>query len=148
MDIRPLVSLVLFTLLASTTCARAPEVVSGSKLASTAFEWNELPSEAKDNGVRRAVLDGSTATLDRLHVHVTTLSPGQSSGEPRRHPQEEVIIVKEGTIEANFDGQTRTVGPGSVMFFASGAVTSLRNAGNAPATYHVVYYYTPLTPKG
>lgn len=139
---------VVFTLLASTTCAKAPEVVGGPKLASSSFEWNELPSEAKDNGVRRAVLDGPTATLDRLHVHATTLNPGQHSGEPRRHLQEEVIIVKEGTVEANFDGQTRTLGPGSVMFFSSGAVTSLRNAGKTPATYHVIYYYTPLTPKG
>jgi threonyl-tRNA synthetase len=32
-------------------------------------------------------------------------------------------------------------------FFASGATTQLRNPGKVPATYTVIYYYTPLTPK-
>jgi XRE family transcriptional regulator, regulator of sulfur utilization len=118
-----------------------------TKLSSTVFQWDRLIAEPKDNGVRRNVLDGPTATLDRLHAHITTLDPGKRSGEPTRHLQEEVIIVREGTIEANFDGQTRTAGPGSVIFFASNAVTFLRNVGTTPATYTVVYYYTPLTPK-
>jgi quercetin dioxygenase-like cupin family protein len=61
--------------------------------------------------------------------------------------QEEVIIVKEGLVEATFDGKTQTAGPGSVFFFAANAVTRLRNAGDGPATYIVLYYHTPLTPK-
>jgi quercetin dioxygenase-like cupin family protein len=85
--------------------------------------------------------------LDKLHCHITTLNPGQTSGEPRRHLQEEVIIIKEGTIEATVDGRKETVGPGSVIFFAANAVTRLRNPGSTPATYTVVYFYTPLTPK-
>ena len=55
--------------------------------------------------------------------------------------------MKEGTVEANFDGQVRTAGPGSVIFFAAHATTFLRNPGATPATYTVIYYYTPLTPK-
>jgi len=117
------------------------------KLSSTVFEWKDLKPETKDNGVRRQVLDGPTATLDRLHAHITTLKPGERSGEPSRHLQEEVIIVREGTVEATYDGHTHTAGPGSVIFFASNAVTSLRNVGHGPATYTVVYYYTPLTPR-
>jgi hypothetical protein len=34
-----------------------------------------------------------------------------------------------------------------VIFFNSHAVTQLRNTGKVPATYTVVYYLTPLTPK-
>lgn len=99
------------------------------------------------NGVRRALFDAPTATVDKAHCHITTLNPGQNSGVPRRHLQEEVIIVKEGLVEATFDGKTQTAGPGSVIFFAANAVTRLRNAGETPATYIVVYYLTPLTPK-
>ena len=58
-----------------------------------------------------------------------------------------MIIVKEGMIEATWDGHTQTAGPGSVIFFASHATTRLRNPGKVPATYTVIYYYTPLTPK-
>ena len=117
-------------------------------LASTVFDWTKLQPTPIPNGERRAVLDSRTATLDKLHCHITTLKPGEVSGEPRLHLQEEIIIIKEGTIEAMFDGNTRTAGPGSIVFFASNATTRLRNIGDGPATYYVVYYYTPLTPKG
>jgi quercetin dioxygenase-like cupin family protein len=116
-------------------------------LASAAYEWEALPVVKTPKGVRRDVFDGPTATLDKAHCHITTLNPGENSGEPRLHLQEEIIIVKEGTVEATFDGKTQTVGPGSIFFFASNAVTRLRNAGDTPATYIVVYYHTPLTPK-
>lgn len=117
------------------------------KLASTVFDWTKLVPAKTANGVRRDVFDGPTMTLDKLHCHITTLNPGANSGEPRRHLQEEVIIVKEGLVEASIDGRTETAGPGSVFFFAANAVTRLRNAGDSPATYIVIYYYTPLTPK-
>ena len=55
--------------------------------------------------------------------------------------------MKEGLLEATFDGKAQTAGPGSVIFFAANAVTRLRNAGDGPATYIVIYYHTPLTPK-
>jgi quercetin dioxygenase-like cupin family protein len=151
---KSLLPIVAVTILGGTSHAQAPAPAPApaasveQKLASKVFAWKELVPEARDNGVRRAVLDGPTATLDRLHAHITTLNPGQKSGEPRLHPQEEVIIVTEGTIEASFDGQTREASAGSVIFFASNAVTFLRNPGPKPATYYVVYYHTPLTPKG
>ena len=50
-------------------------------------------------------------------------------------------------FEVTFDGTTQNAGPGSVIFFASRAVTRLRNVGETPATYYVMYYYTPKTPK-
>lgn len=116
-------------------------------LTSTVYEWDKLPVTPTPKGVRRDVFDGPTATLDKAHCHITTLNPGENSGEPRLHLQEEVIIIKEGLVEATFDGKTQTAGPGSVIFFAANAVTRLRNAGDTPATYIVVYYFTPLTPK-
>jgi len=82
-----------------------------------------------------------------MHCHITTLNPGEKSGEASKHLQEEVIIVRDGTVEAHWDGQSKTSGPGSVIFFAAGASTFLRNAGTTPCTYVVIYYYTPLTPK-
>jgi quercetin dioxygenase-like cupin family protein len=128
--------------------AASPAAGPEPKLGSTVFVSSQLPMEQRPNGTRRAVLDAATATLDRLHAHITTLNPGEKSGEPRLHLQEEVIIVTEGTIIAHFDGQKREAPAGSVIFFQSNAVTYLQNAGPKPATYYVVYYHTPLTPRG
>ncbi|HLX69301.1 MAG TPA: cupin domain-containing protein [Verrucomicrobiae bacterium] len=118
-----------------------------TKLPSTVFDWEKMKVETVTNGVRRTVFDAPTTTLDKIHCHITTLNPGQNSGAPRRHLQEEVIVIKEGLVEATADGHKQTVGPGSVIFFAANAVTCLRNAGDGPATYTVINYYTPLTPK-
>jgi quercetin dioxygenase-like cupin family protein len=117
------------------------------KLVSNLYDWEKLPATPTPKGVRRDVFDGATATVDKMHCHITTLNPGEKSGEPSKHLQEEIIIVKEGSVEANWDGKSKVGGPGSVIFFAAGATTFLRNAGTTPCTYIVVYYYTPLTPK-
>jgi len=135
------------TVMAQTNETNSLGMHNTPKLPSTIFDWEKLKVTPTTNGVRRDVLDGPTATLDKLHCHITTLNPGQTSGEPRRHLQEEVIIVKEGSVEATVDGRVQTVGPGSVIFFAANAVTRLRNAGSGPATYTVVYFLTPLTPR-
>jgi mannose-6-phosphate isomerase-like protein (cupin superfamily) len=128
---------------APATGAAPPE-----KLVSGVFDWDKLAVTPNARGVRRAVFDGSTATLDKLHCHITTLNPGEKSADlPSLHRQEELMVVKEGLVEALWDGKSQTAGPGSVIFFASGATTQLRNAGKTPCTYIVVYYYTPLTPK-
>lgn len=119
-----------------------------AKLTSAVYSWDEMKIEPTQNGERRFLFDGSTTSLDKLHCHISTLNPGERSGEPRLHLQEEVIIVKEGTLEVTYDGEVRTAPAGSVIFFNARAVTALRNIGTTPVTYTVVYYYTPLTPKG
>ena len=117
------------------------------KLSSNLFDWETMAVTPTPKGVRRDVFDGPSATVDKIHCHITTLKPGEKSGEATKHLQEEVIIVKEGRVEANWDGQSKIGGPGSVIFFAAGAHTFLRNAGDTPCTYIVMYYTTPLTPK-
>ena len=129
--------------------AAAPAVASApaGKMVSDVYVWEKIPVTPNAKGVRRAVFDGPTATLDRVHCHITTLNPGEKSGEPSKHVQEEIIIVKEGMVEATWDGQSKIGGPGSVIFFAAGATTALRNAGPTPCTYTVINYYIPAAPK-
>lgn len=131
-------------------CAQTPTTPAPApveKLTSEVYEWEKMTPTTLPTGVRRMVLDGTTTTLDKLHCHISTLNPGEQSNPPTKHLQEEIVIVKEGTLEANWDGHSKTGGPGSVIFLASGATTFLRNPGKVPVTYTVVFYYTPLTPK-
>ena len=135
-----------FNLMAQTPPINTP-AAPDNKLSSAVYDWEKLKPVTVTNGVRRALFDGPTATVDKLHCHITTLNPGEVSSAPHLHLQEEVIVIKEGTIEAFFDGKTQTAGPGSIIFFNAHAVTALRNVGKTPATYTVIYYFTPLTPK-
>ena len=138
-----LFAIIGLTLMAQTpsTNAPAPAPAAPAKMPTTIFDWDQMHVETKPNGERRDVFDAPTTTLDKVHCHITTLKPGENSGAPRLHLQEEIIIVKEGTVEATFDGQTKIVGPGSVIFFAANATTRLRNAGDSPCTYTVINYY-------
>jgi quercetin dioxygenase-like cupin family protein len=64
-----------------------------------------------------------------------------------RHPQEELIVIKEGTLEINIDGRKQTAGPGSMVFFGVNENENMTNVGQTPATYLVLQWFTPRTPK-
>ena len=116
---------------------RAQTPVMGSRI----FEWDALKVEKTKVGARRDVVRLPTATLDELEMHITTLDAGQTSHAPHQHPAEELIIIKEGTLEVMQNGETRGAGPGSVIFEASNDMHGLRNVGEEPATYFVVKWW-------
>ena len=111
-------------------------------LGSAVFDWNTVPAKSTDVGSVRSFFKVRTATLKQLEVHVTTLNPGKSPHPPHRHPNEEMIIVRQGTVEALVNGDWKRVGPGSVIFFASNQLHGLRNVGTEPAIYHVINFQT------
>src|SRR5687768_7486413 len=74
-------------------------------LPSTAFDWNALTVRETKVGSSRTVVRAPTATLDELEMHITTLKPGQTSHPPHQHPNEELLIIKEGTVEALVGGE-------------------------------------------
>jgi quercetin dioxygenase-like cupin family protein len=106
------------------------------------FDWEKIPVSKTQVGERRQFFDSESATMSRLTCHVTTLNPGLESHAPHKHPQEEVIIVKEGLVESVQEGVTNRVGAGSVIFQASNKMHGIRNVGDKPATYFVLNYYT------
>jgi quercetin dioxygenase-like cupin family protein len=112
---------------------------------SAIFEWNDIEVKQTKTGAVRTFFRSQTATLDELECHVTTLNPGETSHPPHKHPEEEVIIIKEGTVEALVNGQMKQVGPGSVIFQASNQMHAIRNVGTTPTTYHVFSWHSPGT---
>ena len=112
-------------------------------LPSTAFDWSNIQARETKVGFSRQVVRAPTATLDELEIHITTLNPGQTSHAPHQHPNEELLIVKEGTVEALVNGDWKRLGVGSVIFQASNQLHAIRNAGAGPATYHVVNWTSP-----
>jgi quercetin dioxygenase-like cupin family protein len=115
-------------------------------MGSVALEWADVPVQQEEVRAVRQFFRAPTATLDELELHVTTLQAGTTSHAPHKHANEELVIVKEGTVEVLVDGQTKRVGPGSVVFNASNQMHSLRNVGTGPATYHVINWTSAATP--
>jgi quercetin dioxygenase-like cupin family protein len=107
-------------------------------LGSRTFDWDAMVKKDVAYGSTRAFFRAPTVTLAELEMHVTTLNPGQTSHAPHQHVNEELIIIKEGTIETLSLGVWKKVGPGSVIFNGSNDLHGVRNIGSTPATYHVV----------
>jgi quercetin dioxygenase-like cupin family protein len=128
----------LATALAQTGGAAAP-----SKLASGVFTWESIPVEKTASGERRAVFDSATATVDRLETHVTNVDVGKASHAAHRHPDEELIYVREGTVEATINGAAKLAPAGSVIFYASNDLHGMRNAGDVPVSYFVLRWTSP-----
>lgn len=116
-------------------------------LRSTAYDWQQQEARKTPVGALRQIVRSPTTTLDELEMHVTTLHAGQTSHAPHRHPNEELVILKEGTVEFLVQGEWKRLGPGSVIFNASNELHGLRNVGEGDATYHVINWRTPATPK-
>ncbi|HEY8690217.1 MAG TPA: cupin domain-containing protein [Chitinophagaceae bacterium] len=110
-----------------------------------AFDWNMIKAVPTKTGEKRQFFNSTTATLDNLECHVTTLNPGESAHLPHQHPEEEMTIVKEGTVEVLVDGKLQTVGPGSVVFQAANQLHSIKNVGTTQATYFAIKWKSAKT---
>ena len=118
--------------------AAAPQAQTRTVLGSATFDWDSFKVTPNDFGSQRQIMRSPTATLDELEMHVTTLLPGKNSHEPHRHANEELVIIREGTLETFANNTWKTVGPGSVIFNASNELHGVRNVSQAPVTYHVI----------
>jgi len=110
---------------------------------STVYEWSTADTKANDWGAVRQVMRTPTPTLDELEIHISTLAPGKSPHAPHQHEHEELLIVKEGTLETFQSGATRRVGPGGIIFQASNELHNVTNVGTSPATYFVIGWTIP-----
>jgi quercetin dioxygenase-like cupin family protein len=119
----------------------------GPDLGSTAFDWNAIPARDTEVGSVRSILNSRTVTLEQLEVHATTLNPGKAPHPPHRHSNEEMVILRQGTVEVLVNGEWKRIGSGSVVFFASNQLHGLRNVGDEPAIYHVINWKTAATPS-
>jgi quercetin dioxygenase-like cupin family protein len=112
-------------------------------MKSAVFQWESLTPTKTAVGAVRRIVRAPTATLDELESHVTTLEVGASPHPPHQHANEEVIIVKEGSVEAYVNGAWVPASTGSLIFFASNQPHTVRNTGTTPATYHVLNWASP-----
>lgn len=116
----------------------APEMMT-----SRVWEWGSIPAKPTKVGEVRQYFQNPTPTLDELECHVTTLNPGQTPHAPHKHADEELLIIKEGTVESLVNGETKRVGPGSIVFQSSNQLHAIKNVGTTPATYFVIKWNSP-----
>jgi len=131
---------------ASAPVRAAGDQAASPVLASTLWEWSALAVKPTKTGERREVVNSPTRTLVSYQCHLTTLNPGQAPHAGHNHPDEEIMVVKDGLMEATVGGEVHRLGPGDMLFVASGEEHGWRNAGDTVATYYVIRFISTTTP--
>ncbi len=118
--------------------AAAGAAAQTTALPSKVFPYADLPVRMSGANKQRAVFDGPTHTGFIVEMHETELPPGQMPHASHRHVHEELLILREGTVEVTIEGKTTRIEPGSVAYVASNEEHGWRNVGTTPAKYYVI----------
>lgn len=118
--------------------AAAKSAAQSRALTSQMYRYEDLKVEVNGPNRGRAILAGETHAGVAIELHETELAPGQMPHPAHHHVHEEMILVREGTMEVTIAGKSATLGPGSVGYVASGEEHGWRNVGTDRARYFVL----------
>ncbi|MGI8990336.1 MAG: cupin domain-containing protein [Bryobacteraceae bacterium] len=107
-------------------------------LPSQTLVYDGIPVKQNGRNRSRAGFKGVAHSGCEIEVHQTELAPGEAPHPPHRHLHDEVILIRDGTLEVTIDGRKTTLGPGSIVYAASNVEHGWRNAGATPANYFVI----------
>ena len=116
------------------TNAKAQKTVLPSK----AYRFEDLTAQGSAEMRSRQILNGQTHTNFTVDLHETELAAGAAPHPPHQHVHEEVLLIRAGTLEVLVAGDTKTLGAGSVVYFASNQKHGWRNPAREPAQYFVL----------
>src|SRR5437016_6652222 len=75
-------------------------------MKSQAYQFKDLPvTEGKTGNKSRKVLRGLLHKGFDVDTHITELPPGGSPHPLHHHPHEEIMCLRQGTLEVNVDGK-------------------------------------------
>jgi mannose-6-phosphate isomerase-like protein (cupin superfamily) len=116
-----------------------PPVAAGALSQSRVYAVDQMPVRKMANGGEsRDVLRGTLTTGETVGVHESQQPAGMVPNTPHTIQHTEVMVVIDGTLAFEHDGKSEKVGPGGVIFVASGTLHTVRNVGEGPARYCVV----------
>jgi len=127
-----------FGLLLPALAAAGVATAQTPALPSKTYAFDDLPVRSNGANKTRPVLDGNTHKGFSVEMHITELSPGLPPHRPHHHAHEEMIMIREGTLEVTIAGRTTKLGPGSVAYVASNEEHGWRNVGTTRAQYFVL----------
>ena len=87
--------------------------------------------------------NGPTDQLTGLCAGMAVLDPGASPHPPHRHPEEEFLIIADGTGEIECAGRVTQVGPGDIMYCAGDVLHGITNTGPVPLTFYWSKWLAP-----
>lgn len=107
-------------------------------LPSKVYHHQQIRYDGDETKKGRRFFFGANRAGFNLEMHETILGPGKETHAPHKHEHEEIVVVFEGTAETYLEGKTETAEAGSVIYFGSNQLHSVRNSGTTPCRYYVI----------
>lgn len=114
------------------------EAASAPHLPDQVIEASSAKISHETFGDLRVFFEGSTAQMKSVTAGSLMLHPGMEPHPPHQHPEEEFMVVTEGTGEILVGGKKVKVGPGAMMYCEANRLHGVKNTGSKPLLF---YYY-------
>ena len=88
-------------------------------------------------GVQHIYYQGPTDMMQVFEGGSLSLKAGMEPHPPHKHPEEEIMIVTEGSGEISVEGEITAVSPGSMMYTGGNRLHGIKNTGKKP----LLFYY-------
>ncbi len=88
-------------------------------------------------GVQHIYYQGPTDMLQVFEGGSLRLNAGTEPHAPHKHPEEEIMIVTEGSGEISVEGKVTAVRAGSMMYTGGNRLHGVKNTGDTP----LLFYY-------
>lgn len=102
------------------------------------YDFDKLPVRQNGQNRSRAVFNGENHAGFPIELHMTELAPGQMPHPAHKHVNEEVTMIKKGTLEVYYGGKTVRATEGSIIYMASMVEHGWKNVGTETAVYFVI----------
>jgi quercetin dioxygenase-like cupin family protein len=131
----------------ATTSAQAPQTTPTAPplgveqlpvMKTHAFRFAELPVAVNGKNKQRRMFTDKTHTGFKISSHQTEVAPGEINHPPHQHLREEMMLIREGTIELTVAGKAYRLGPGDVGVIGSNELHNAKNVGTTMAHYFIV----------
>jgi mannose-6-phosphate isomerase-like protein (cupin superfamily) len=82
--------------------------------------------------------EGATGQIRSMTAGSLRLKAGMEPHPPHKHPEEEFLVITEGTGEVSIEGKFTAVAPGSMMYCGGNRLHGIKNTGKTPLLF---YFY-------
>jgi mannose-6-phosphate isomerase-like protein (cupin superfamily) len=102
------------------------------------FKYDQLPVTVNGKNKRLSMFTAKTHTGFKIESHSSEIAPGEVNHPPHQHLREEMMLIREGTMELTIAGKAYRLGPGDVGVIGSNEMHNAKNVGTTIGRYFII----------
>ena len=122
----------------ATPAGGADSVEKLSVIKTQRFGYDDLPVQTNGKNKQRRMFTAKTHTGFKIESHMSDIAPGEVNHPPHMHLREEMMLIREGTMELTIAGKPYRLGPGDVGVIGSNELHNAKNVGTIVSRYFIV----------